>query len=233
MTAPSSAAPGIASNLQRVRERITAACGRVGRDPASVTLIAVTKTWPAETVREAIEAGVTDVGENRVHEAIAKAAELELATRDSPFATPRWHLIGHLQTNKVRDALRTFSVIHSVDSERLLRAIDAAAEAPITVFLEVNVSGEESKFGLAPAEVPSAVGLAQSLPNIQLTGLMTVAPRVENPDLARPAFRALAGLAREQGLPHLSMGMTEDFEVAIEEGATHVRVGRAIFGERA
>ncbi len=228
MTAPS-AVPGIVANLQRVRGRIAAACERTGRDAASVTLIAVTKTWPAETVRSALAAGVTDIGENRVQEASSKAAELALLADTAPT----WHLIGHLQTNKVREALRTFSVIHSVDSERLLRAIDAAAETPVTVFLEVNVSGEESKFGLDPSELPSMVELARPLPNIHLTGLMTVAPRVADPELARPVFRALAGLAREHALPHLSMGMTEDFEVAIEEGATHVRVGRAIFGERA
>ena len=230
MTTP--VAPSIASNLERVRERIAAAGARVGRDPAEVTLIAVTKTWPAETVLEAINAGVTNLGENRVQEAVAKATAVEIATRNSQLATPSWHLIGHLQTNKVRDALGVFGNIHSVDSEKLLAAISKSATTPVNIFLEVNVAGEESKFGLSPNQVAGMVELARSLPGIQLTGLMTVAPRASNPEDVRPVFRQLAGLAREHALPHLSMGMTEDFEIAIEEGATHVRVGRAIFGER-
>lgn len=222
----------IAANLARVRERITAACERVDRDPSGVTLIAVTKTWPAEAVLEALAAGVTDFGENRVQEGLPKAAAVELAARNSQLATPAWHFIGHLQTNKVRDALRFASYIHSVDSEKLLRAISNVAIAPVNVFLEVNVAGEESKFGFSPSEVPEAVALARSLHGIRLAGLMTVAPRVTDPEEARPVFRALAALAREHTLAHLSMGMTEDYEIAIEEGATHIRVGRAIFGER-
>lgn len=227
----------IATNLARVRERIAAASHRAGRDPSEVTLIAVTKTWPAEAVLEALTAGVTDFGENRVQEALPKAAAVELATRPSAgqerqLAAPTWHFIGHLQTNKVRDALRFASTIHSVDSEKLLRAISTSAATPVNVFLEVNVAGEQTKFGLTPAEVPGIVAVAHSLNGIRLAGLMTVAPRVSNPEDARPVFRVLAELAREHALPHLSMGMTEDFEVAIEEGATHVRVGRAIFGER-
>lgn len=237
MTTPITSS-SIASNLAGVRERIAAACARSGRDPATVTLIAVTKTWPAETVAEVIAAGATDLGENRVQEAVAKASEVELATRPSGgtaegnLASPKWHLIGHLQTNKVRDALGVFRYIHSVDSEKLLLAISKAAVTPVNVFLEVNVAGEESKFGLRADEVPAMVALARSLHDIRLTGLMTVAPRVANPEEVRPVFRRLAQLAREHALPHLSMGMTEDFEIAIEEGATHVRVGRAIFGER-
>lgn len=218
----------IAANLERVRERVARACERANRSPAEVTLIAVTKTWPAVAVAEALDAGVTDIGENRVQEALAKAAELEAFT-----PRPTWHLIGHLQTNKVRDAVRTFDTIHSADSERLLRAIDTAAAHPLDVFLEVNVAGEESKYGIDPREVANLIAIARDLPQVRLTGLMTVAPRASNPEEVRPVFRQLATLAREHGLPHLSMGMTEDFEIAIEEGATHIRVGRAIFGERA
>lgn len=222
----------IAANLARVRERIAAACERVDRDPSGVTLIAVTKTWPAEAVLEALTAGVTDFGENRVQEGLPKAAAVELAARKSQLAIPAWHFIGHLQTNKVRDALRFASYIHSVDSEKLLRTISNVAIAPVDVFLEVNVAGEESKFGFSPSEVPEAVALARSLHGNRLAGLMTVAPRVTDPEEARPVFRALAALAREHALAHLSMGMTDDYEIAIEEGATHIRVGRAIFGER-
>ena len=231
MTSSPTSSP-TAANVARVRERIAAACARAGRDPSEVTLIAVTKTWPADAVLEAIAAGIADLGENRVQEALPKATAVELATRGSQLPPPTWHFIGHLQTNKVRDALHFARYIHSVDSEKLLRAINNAATTPVDVFLEVNIAGEESKFGLSPPDVPEMVALARSLQNIRLTGLMTVAPRVANPEEARPVFRALRALAREHALPHLSMGMTEDYEVAIEEGATHIRVGRAIFGER-
>ena len=222
----------IATNLARVRERVEVACERSARDPESVTLIAVTKTWPAETLLEAVAAGATHLGENRVQEALAKASAVEAGARAASLPAPTWHLIGHLQTNKVRDALALFRHVHSVDSERLLGAIAAAATEQVEVFLEVNVAAEPSKFGIAPAELPAMLTLARSLHRIRVGGLMTVAPRVADPEEARPVFRRLAGLAREHALPHLSMGMTEDFEVAIEEGATHVRVGRAIFGER-
>jgi uncharacterized pyridoxal phosphate-containing UPF0001 family protein len=157
---------------------------------------------------------------------------VETAARADDLPSPVWHLIGHLQTNKVREALRTFRHIHSVDSERLLRAISNQGVEPVDAFLEVNVSGEASKFGFAPAELPAMLALARSLHGIRVLGLMTVAPRAADPDDVRPVFRKLAQLAREHALPHLSMGMTEDFEVAIEEGATHIRVGRAIFGDR-
>ncbi len=235
MTSPATTAD-IKANVARVRDRIARACDRAGRSPSDVTLIAVSKTWPAGSVLEAAAAGITDFGENRVQEALPKVAAVNVATSPtSVFAhgtNPTWHFIGHLQSNKVRDALSIARFIHSVDSEKLLRVISSNAEAPVEIFLEVNVGGEESKFGFVPEQVTGAVALARSLPHIRLAGLMTVAPRVSNPEEARPYFRQLAELAREHGLPHLSMGMTEDFEVAIEEGATHVRVGRAIFGER-
>lgn len=218
-----------AERLAAVRARIARAAERAGRDPAEVTLIAVTKTHPADAVIAALQAGLTDFGENRVHEGVAKAAEVAAS---GPTQTPVWHLIGHLQTNKVRAALGAFAILHSVDSERLLRAISGAATSPVEVFLEVNVAAEPQKYGVDPRELPALVALARHLPNIHLRGLMTVAPHVENMELARPVFRQLRELAERNQVRELSMGMTNDFEVAIEEGATHVRVGRALFGER-
>jgi pyridoxal phosphate enzyme (YggS family) len=221
----------IAANVRALRARIAAACQRAGRDPASVTLIAVSKTFGPDAILAALEAGVTDFGENRVQEAIPKfdAVRAQLGTRDSELGT---HLIGHLQTNKVRGALGAFAILHAVDSERLLRAIDSAATAPVRLMIEVNVSGEATKYGIAPAGLAPLIATARDLPNVRLEGLMTIAPRVSDPEDARPVFGELAAQAREHALPSLSMGMTEDFEVAIEEGATHVRIGRAIFGAR-
>jgi len=230
MSTPS-ATTTIAGRIEAVRARIVAACERSRRDPAAVTLVAVSKTHPAAEVVAAFDAGMTDFGENRVQEGVAKFAEVErlLGGRYEGLVP---HLIGHLQTNKVRAALGCFAILHAVDSERLLRAIDAAATSAVRVFIEVNVSGEPTKFGVEPGALGALVETAGSLPRIRLEGLMTVAPLVADPEQVRPVFRALRGLAKEHGLPSLSMGMTGDFEVAIEEGATHVRVGRAIFGER-
>lgn len=222
----------IAGRLLAVRERISRACERAGRSPAEVTLIGVTKTWPAEVVIEAMAAGLADFGENRVQEGVAKAAEVALATRNPALATPTWHLIGHLQTNKVRAALGTFAILHTVDSERLLRAIDAAATHPTSLMIEVNVAAEPTKYGIAPEQLPALLAVSRDLPNVRVTGLMTVAPLASDPEDVRPVFRRLNVLAAEHGLAHRSMGMTGDFEVAIEEGATHIRVGRALFGER-
>ena len=218
---------GLGDRLAAVQARIQAACDRAGRDPHSVVLIAVSKTHPVEAILEAYEAGVRDFGENRVQEAMEKLADARLAP-----VTAEFHLIGHLQTNKAHDAVGTFGLIHSVDSERLLRRIDAMAAEPQRILLEVNVAGEASKFGLVPDGVAALIAIARTLPNVSLEGLMTVAPRAENPDDVRPIFRALRELAAANELDALSMGMTDDFEIAIEEGATHVRVGRAIFGER-
>lgn len=222
----------IGANLAAVRGRIERACERSGRSPTDVTLIAVTKTWPAETVLAATEAGLTDFGENRVQEGVAKAAEVTLATRHSPLAMPIWHLIGHLQTNKVRAALGTFAILHAVDSERLLRAIDGTATNPVPLMIEVNVAAEPTKYGILPEQLPQMLEVARGLANVRVTGLMTVAPRVSEPEAVRPVFRKLWELAQRHGLQHVSMGMTEDFETAIEEGSTHIRVGRALFGER-
>jgi pyridoxal phosphate enzyme (YggS family) len=217
----------IAQNLAEVRSRIDAACMRAGRSPDDVTLIGVTKGMPAEAVAEAIEAGLADAGENRVQEAVGKIDAL--AARG---LRPRWHLIGHLQSNKARDAVERFAIIHSVDSLRIAEAISRRARGPVPIFLEVNVAQEASKFGLSPGEVRATLPAMQALPNIDVLGLMTVAPRVDEPEGVRAVFRALRELRDAVSLRALSMGMTDDFEVAIEEGATHVRVGRAIFGER-
>jgi len=227
------AAPtSLAGRLEAVHERITLAATRSGRNDTDVRLIAVTKTHSAEAALEALRSGVPDLGENRVQEGAAKAAQLS-ETLGPSENTPRWHLIGHLQTNKVRAALGTFAILHSVDSERLLQAINSNANGPVTVMVEVNVSGEATKFGVQPVELPRLLEVASTLPHVTITGLMTVAPLDPDPESARPIFRELRHLADNHHLPHLSMGMTNDFEVAIEEGATFVRVGRALFGDRA
>ncbi len=231
MTAPASPAT-IAANIAAVRERIAHTCERTGRDPAGVTLIAISKTFGPEAILAALEAGITDFGENRVQEALPKFETVRsvLSPHSSVLTT---HLVGHLQTNKVHAALGAFAILHAVDSERLLRTINTAATSPVRLMIEVNVSGEATKYGLPPAALPELLETARGLSNVRVEGLMTVAPRVDLAEDARPVFRQLATLARGHGLASLSMGMTEDFEVAVEEGATHVRVGRAIFGGRA
>jgi pyridoxal phosphate enzyme (YggS family) len=217
----------IAENVERVRERIEAACQRAGRPPASVTLIGVTKGQLPDLVAEACAAGLEDLGENRVQEAQVKISALaERGLR------PRWHLVGHLQTNKAKTASGLFAILHAVDSVRLAQALSERAERPVVTLLEVNVAREASKFGFAPEEVPSALAEVASLPRLDVLGLMTVAPLADDPEDVRPHFRRLRELRDACGLKELSMGMTDDFEVAIEEGATMVRVGRAIFGER-
>ena len=218
----------IAANLAAVRARIERACDRAGRDAASVTLIAVSKTFPVEAVRAAIAAGATDIGENRVQEAAAKRPLCDAAD-----VRAAWHLIGRLQTNKVRSALQTFDILHSIDSDHLAAAISHHAQHPIDLLIEVNVAGEGSKSGYAPEDVLAAVERIAALPNLHVRGLMMVAPAVNDPEDVRPVFRRLRALRDAAGLADLSMGMTGDFEVAIEEGATMVRVGRAIFGTRA
>lgn len=217
--------------IESVVENIEAAAARVGRDWSQVNLIGVSKTVPANAVVEAWICGITDFGENRLQEAVTKIPEVRSAVGDGP----KFHLIGHLQGNKVAAALSHFSMIHSVDSLRLLRRIadraDTEAE-PLQLMLQVNVSGEATKFGMTPGEVPILLDEARETKAIAVTGLMTVPPRVTDPELVRPYFFKLRELGEKHGLRDLSMGMTEDYEVAVEEGATHVRVGRAIFGER-
>ena len=218
-----------AERLAEVRGRIADAARRSGRSGDDVTLVAVSKTHPADAVAEALRAGCTHFGENRVQEGAAKAAEV--AEGDGP--PPTWHLIGHLQTNKVGAALGAFAILHAVDSERLLRAISAAATSPVKVLIEVNVAAEPQKFGIAPGELDALLDAARALPNVDVRGLMTVAPLAAGAEASRPVFRELRLLADRHRVPELSMGMTNDYEVAIEEGAKLVRVGRALFGDRA
>ena len=226
----------IAANLQTVRERIDAACRRSGRSPDSVTLIAVSKTFSAGHVRAAYAAGQVGFGENKVQEALQKQDE----TADIPL---RWHLIGHLQTNKARKAAVAFPAIHSVDSRDLLGRIDAAAAdagAAPAVLVQVDLAGEATKFGAPPDEARAIVQAASGLTAARLVGLMTLPPFYDDPAAARPVFARLRAFRDEllaDGVPatqlaELSMGMSHDFEVAIAEGATIVRVGSAIFGSR-
>ncbi|MBL7224418.1 MAG: YggS family pyridoxal phosphate-dependent enzyme [Candidatus Brocadiae bacterium] len=219
-------------NLDDVWRRMAAACERAGRQIDDVLLVAVVKTVDVDTVRALQALGVTDVGENRVQQAQAKREAL------GGGLGLRWHMIGHLQRNKVRHALPLFEMIHSVDSVRLARAIDerAAGEGRrVPILLQCNTSGEESKFGLSPAALPELLDAILPLEHVAVNGLMTMAPFVADPEETRPGFAALRELADQARvrtglpLPHLSMGMTQDFEVAIEEGATLVRVGSALF----
>ncbi|TAK13160.1 MAG: YggS family pyridoxal phosphate-dependent enzyme [Acidobacteria bacterium] len=232
----------IADNLQDVRRRIAAAAERVHRSPADVRLIAVSKTHPAATVLEAARAGQTDFGENRVQEALAKIDETRQGSGGQAPAL-EWHLIGHLQTNKAKKAAVSFAWIHSVDSADLVRKLDAGASDGGTaprILIQVDLAHEATKSGADPADVPAIVEAALSASALQLTGLMIVPPIAENPEDARPWFRQLRALRDRlvaSGVPaasllELSMGMSHDFEVAIEEGATMVRVGSAIFGAR-
>jgi pyridoxal phosphate enzyme (YggS family) len=223
----------LAASLERVRQRMNAACLRSGRDPSSVILLAVTKGQPPHAVRAAVELGLSLFGENRVQEAKIKIGQCPTALR--------WHLIGHLQSNKCRDAVHFFQMIQSVDSLPLAEEINKYAEKAaktMPVLLEVNVAGEATKFGFKPDEVLAQLARINSLRKIEIHGLMTMAPYSLEPEKARPIFRRLRELkeASEQSLgaplPHLSMGMSGDFEIAIEEGATMVRVGSALFGPR-
>jgi hypothetical protein len=217
----------VRSNLQVVRERIARACLRAKRSPGEITLIAVTKTVAPEIIEEAFNLGLRDFGENRVQEAESKA---DYFTGLQP--RPALHMIGHLQSNKVRVALGLFDIIHSVDSLKLAEAIDCQAGHKTPVLLEVNIASEASKHGFSLQEICPALAAIPRLTKIEVRGLMTVAPMVDDPEQVRPVFRKLRELRDIYKLEHLSMGMTDDFEVAIEEGATMIRLGRAIFGER-
>lgn len=211
--------------LAQVRERIARACERARRDPASITLLAVTKVFPASVIREAYNLGLREFGENYVQEFETKAP----AVAALPGA--RFHLIGHLQSNKARRAAELFQVIQTVDSARLARRLNEAG-IPLDVMLEVKLSHEEAKFGADPAELPALVEAVRACPNLTLVGLMTMPPWSDDPEVSRPYFRRLRELADSLGLAQLSMGMSHDFEAAIEEGATIVRVGTALFGKR-
>ncbi|MEP7290154.1 MAG: YggS family pyridoxal phosphate-dependent enzyme [Chloroflexota bacterium] len=237
----------ITENLSRVRENIAAACARAGRDPASVTLVAVSKTQPPSAVLEAAAAGVQHFGENRVEEAVNK---IPVVNRQA-HGLLIWHMIGHIQSRKAKDVSTLFRKVHSVDTvklaEKLSREIVERDER-LDVLLEINISGEVSKSGFAAvnwqqdadirAQLWQDVKLIASLPGLNLCGLMTMAPIVEDIEQARPVFSSLARLQQSLAeqlavpLPDLSMGMTDDYPVAIEEGATLIRIGRAVFGER-
>jgi len=225
----------IADRVAAVRERIARAAERASRPPGDVTLVAISKTHPPEAVRAAFAAGVRDFGENRVQEAepkIASTADLD---------APCWHLVGHLQSNKARRATVLFGLIQSVDSldlaQRLAR-VGAEDGRPVRVLVQVDLAGEETKFGLAESELLPVLAELRGKPGLRVEGLMVLPPWFEDPEQARPYFRRLRSLrdqASAAGLlegRHLSMGMSHDFEAAVEEGATIVRVGTAIFGER-
>jgi PLP dependent protein len=217
----------IADHIQTVQNQIAAAAARSGRTVGDITLIAVSKTVPPTGIEDALAAGLTIFGESRVQEAKAKIPQLP--------GRARWHMLGHLQSNKARDAVQMFELIHSVDSVKLAAELNKWAEhagKTQSVLLEVNVSGEVSKFGLKPDAVPAALTEINRLTRIEVCGLMTIAPYLEDAQLVRPYFRQLRELRDRLSLRELSMGMTHDFEAAIEEGATMVRVGTAIFGER-
>jgi pyridoxal phosphate enzyme (YggS family) len=227
----------VRDNLVYLKQRIAAACAKIGRDPATITLVAVTKNRTAGEIRQALEAGVVDIGENRVQEALLKYNDKQLVRSDIQI---RWHMVGHLQTNKVKEAVRIFDLIHSVDTIRLAREIDKQAariEKVQDILLEVNTSGEESKFGIRPQELPVVVQELGGLRYVRARGLMTVAPIVDDAERARPYFRILKELKDRINdmryttcdMQILSMGMSDDFEVAIQEGADIIRLGRAIF----
>jgi len=227
---------GIMENVARVQERIAAACQRSGRGPAEVKLVAISKTFPPESIRAAYEAGLRDFGENRVQEAIGKRPALS----DLGIT---WHLVGHLQTNKAKPARDLFHWVHSLDSFRLAQKLEQAA-APragrLPVLLEVNLGGEESKAGVGESEIIQLAEQISQLATLEVRGLMVIPPFFDDPEEVRPYFRRLRELAQEIdaknianiSMQELSMGMSHDFEVAIEEGTTFIRVGTAIFGAR-
>jgi pyridoxal phosphate enzyme (YggS family) len=225
----------IAENIANIKQKIAVAAARCGRDPHSIKLMAVTKTVPPERISEAVDAGITLLGENYVQEAKDKIAAI--------VKPVEWHMIGHLQTNKAKYAVHLFDYIHSVDRWELAIELDkraGIANHHINILIEVNVSGEQTKSGIPAIEALALIKQVAPLPNLTICGLMTMAPYSDNPENSRPYFAALRKLKNEiamQTIPRvqmegLSMGMTDDFEVAIEEGSTIVRIGRAIFGDR-
>ena len=217
----------IEANIERVKQRIISACQRVGRSPDKVTLVAVTKTVDPSAIATAFKLGIRHFGENRVQEAVEKIEQLS-----GLKPHPTWHMVGHLQSNKAKVAVEIFDIIHSIDSVRLAEVISRRTQKTLPILLEINVSGEASKTGFSIAEVEPALEAITCLPRLEIKGLMTIAPMVTDAEQVRPIFHRLCSLRDSFGLEHLSMGMTDDFEVAIEEGATLVRIGRAIFGER-
>lgn len=224
---PETRGDGMAARLAAVRSRMDAACARAGRSPADVTLVAVSKLKPAEAVREAYALGLRDFGENYAQELRDKAAEL------AGLEGLRWHAIGPLQTNKAKYVAKVAHAFHALDRLEVAQELSRRRTGtPLDCFLEVNVGGEASKSGVAPGSVGPLLAQVQALPLLRVVGLMCLPPPGPSPEASRPFFRQLRTLAQALGLPGLSMGTTGDFEVAIEEGATHVRVGTALFGER-
>lgn len=222
-----------AENLQSIQQRLAAACARAGRDVNSVTLLAVSKSHPPETIHAAVAAGQLHFGENKIQEAKAK---IPLCPGKA-----RWQFIGHLQSNKVRDAVELFELIQGVDSLNIAQEISkraAQSGKTMPILLEVNVAGEGTKFGYQPEQLLAELNALQALPRLEIHGLMAIPPYTPLPEKARPYFQKLRGLKVKcedilgAPLPHLSMGMSGDFEVAIEEGSTLVRIGTALFGER-
>jgi pyridoxal phosphate enzyme (YggS family) len=221
----------VKENILRLKERLASVCQRVNLDPNCITTVAVSKERSIAQIKEAIKSGITDIGENRIQEAVIKYNQLPSLT---------WHMVGHLQTNKVKDAVRIFDLIHSLDSLRLAEEINRQAgrlKKIQDVLVQINTSGEQSKFGLPFEETVGAIKEISKLNNINVIGLMTIAPLVNNPEKIRPYFRLLRELKDKVNtlslvscpLRLLSMGMTDDFEVAIEEGSNMIRIGRAIF----
>ena len=225
----------VAANVARVRERIAAAARRSGRRAEEVTLVAVTKGVDLPRILAAVTCGVTDFGENRVQEAVPKIT----ASRAQGLRTARWHMVGHLQRNKAGAAVQVFEVVHSVDSAALAAALSQRAAASgrvVEALVQVNVAREPQKFGVAPNALPSVLRATAGMPALRMIGLMTVAPRSDDPQVARTVFRRLRELRDDMArvgaapsLMHLSMGMSDDFEIGVEEGATLVRIGRALF----
>ena len=229
----------IKENVSRIRQRILKVCSKINQDPGKITIIAVSKGRALEQIKQAVEAGITDIGENRVQEAIIKYNELITSELENS-RTIKWHMVGHLQTNKVKDAVKIFDLIQSIDSMRLAEEIDKEA-AKINkiqdILIEIKTSPEESKFGLKADEAIKVITGLTKFKNINIKGLMTIAPIVDDPEKTRPYFRMLrelrnmingsAVMGYELGV--LSMGMTDDFEIALEEGSNMVRLGRAIF----
>lgn len=226
------------SQLEKIRARIASTCARIGRKPEEVTLIGVSKTIPAADIFSAYQSGVLCFGENRVQEAATKIPELK-----TQGVRAQWHLVGHLQTNKVKSALELFDVIQSVDRLAVAEALQKRAEQlnrTVEFFAQVNTSGESTKYGVAPQEAASLARALSAFPHLRLTGLMTIGALTSDAQRIRQGFRLLRELAANIAalhlprvtMSHLSMGMSDDFEIAIEEGATHIRIGRALFGER-
>lgn len=222
----------VKDNIGEVRKRISFACSKTKRDPSAITIVAVSKGRSLEQIKQAVEQGITDIAENKVQEALSKYRQVSAI---------RWHMVGHLQTNKVKEAIRIFDLIQSVDSLKLAAEINKQAariDKIQDIFIEVKTSPEATKSGLNPDEAAEVIKKIAELKNINIKGLMTIAPVVDDPEKARPYFRMLRELRDKMvslstisyELPTLSMGMTDDFEVAIEEGSTMVRLGRAIFG---